>query len=174
MARTARPSARSRPKPDPQPAPDPLKRGRGQPTDYDPSFCHEVVEASDRGYSLTGFAGLIGVSRRTITNWMDTHPEFLAAVEIAKAVRAAAYEGKAWDVASGNGGPGAAQMIQFTLKNLAPDEYADTQNHRLSGANGGPIQTVDLTRATDDQLAALEAVFGPLAAAGGDAGADQD
>lgn len=48
-----------------------------------------------------------------------------------------------------------------------------TQSHEHTGAGGGPIQTVDLTKATDEQLAALEAVFGPLAAAGGDAEDDQ-
>lgn len=37
-----------------------------------------------------------------------------------------------------------------------------------TGANGGPIQTVDLTNASEEQLAALEAIFGPLAGASGD------
>ncbi len=46
------------------------------------------------------------------------------------------------------------------------------QSHEIAGANGGPIQHVDLSRATDEQLAALAALFGPLAAAG--AAADGD
>ncbi len=48
-----------------------------------------------------------------------------------------------------------------------------TQSHEHTGRGGGPISTVDLTKATDEQIAALEAVFGPLAAAGGDDAADQ-
>ena len=47
------------------------------------------------------------------------------------------------------------------------------QSHEHTGANGGPIQTVDLTKATDEQLAALEAIFGPLAGAGDDDAGDQ-
>jgi phage terminase small subunit len=48
------------------------------------------------------------------------------------------------------------------------------QRHQHSGANGGPIQTVDLTNMSDDDLNRLEALFGPLAgAAGGDDEADQ-
>jgi hypothetical protein len=43
----------------------------------------------------------------------------------------------------------------------------------LTGRGGGPITTVDLTKASDEQLAALEAIFGPLAAAGSDDGGDQ-
>ncbi len=38
----------------------------------------------------------------------------------------------------------------------------------ISGPDGGPIQTVDLTNMTEEQLNALEAIFGPLATGGGD------
>jgi hypothetical protein len=43
---------------------------------------------------------------------------------------------------------------------------------RHQGPNGGPVQTIDLSKATDEQLAALEALFGPLALAGDDDAAD--
>ncbi|MCC8945985.1 hypothetical protein H8A97_12970 [Bradyrhizobium sp. Arg62] len=43
----------------------------------------------------------------------------------------------------------------------------------LTGKNGGPIQTIDLSKATDEQLAALEALFGPLALTANDDGSDQ-
>jgi hypothetical protein len=44
------------------------------------------------------------------------------------------------------------------------------QAHHISGPDGGPIQTMDLTDKTDEQLEVLAAVLGPLAlAAGGDA-----
>lgn len=43
----------------------------------------------------------------------------------------------------------------------------------ITGPGGGPIQTVDLTNATDEQIAALESLFGRLAVASGDAGGDQ-
>lgn len=145
----------------------------GRPTDYDPSYCDLMVASMRQGLSVHGFAGIVGVSQRTIYNWIDRHPEFAAAAQIGQAVRTAAYEGKAWDVANGTGGPGASTMIQFMLRNIAPEHYADTQHHRHAGPNGGPIQTVDLTSATDEQLSALAALFGPLAAAGGDDGADK-
>ena len=41
-----------------------------------------------------------------------------------------------------------------------------------SGAKGGQSFTIDLTNATDEQLATLESLFGPLAGAGGDDGRD--
>lgn len=38
----------------------------------------------------------------------------------------------------------------------------------ISGPNGGPIQTVDLTNVSADDLNRLEALFGPLAGGPGD------
>jgi hypothetical protein len=42
-----------------------------------------------------------------------------------------------------------------------------------SGPRGGPIQTVDLTKLSDDDLARLEDIFGPLAGPGDDDAPDQ-
>jgi hypothetical protein len=45
------------------------------------------------------------------------------------------------------------------------------QSHEHTGRDGGPLQTFDLTHASDDDLKRLEAFIGPLAiAAGSDAG----
>lgn len=46
--------------------------------------------------------------------------------------------------------------------NKMQGSYAPAK-HQHSGANGGPIQHIDLTNATEEQLDALEALFGPLA-----------
>jgi len=67
-----------------------------------------------------------------------------------------------WDAAAG------------IAKDAAPYMHPRLASMQHSGPNGGPIQTVDLTKASDDDLARLEALFGPLAgAAGGDAEGDQ-
>lgn len=42
------------------------------------------------------------------------------------------------------------------------------EKHRHAGPNGGPIQHVDLTNLSPDDLDRLEALFGPLAGAAGD------
>jgi phage terminase small subunit len=41
-----------------------------------------------------------------------------------------------------------------------------------TGRNGGPIQTVDLTKLSGDELDQLESIFGPLAGSGDDDAAD--
>ncbi len=48
-----------------------------------------------------------------------------------------------------------------------------SQSHEHTGAGGGPITTLDLTKATDEQIAAIEAIFGPLAESGDGDGGDQ-
>lgn len=57
--------------------------------------------------------------------------------------------------------------------NKMAGSYAPAKRE-LSGPGGGPIPVVDLSKATDDQLATLEAFFGPLALAGGDDEGDTD
>jgi hypothetical protein len=49
--------------------------------------------------------------------------------------------------------------------------FCHTRAIEHSGPNRGPITTLDLTSATDEQISALEAIFGPLAESGdGDEG----
>ena len=47
------------------------------------------------------------------------------------------------------------------------------QSHQHTGPAGGPIQTMDVTNLSDEQLAALEAAFGGLAD-GPDGAAEED
>jgi transcriptional regulator with XRE-family HTH domain len=58
----------------------------GRPTDYKPEYCELAY-----GYTLLGatqeeVAGLLGVTRRTIGNWADSHPEFARALEQGRTV----------------------------------------------------------------------------------------
>jgi len=51
--------------------------------------------------------------------------------------------------------------------NKMQGSYAPTKQEH-TGRGGGPIQTVDLTNVSEEQLNALEAIFGPLATGSGD------
>lgn len=50
------------------------------------------------------------------------------------------------------------------------------QGHQHAGEDGGPIRaiTADLSKATNEQLDALESIFGPLATAATDDGGDPE
>jgi hypothetical protein len=53
-------------------------------------------------------------------------------------------------------------------KAAAPYVHPKLASMQHSGPRGGPIQTVDLTKLSDDDLARLEDIFGPLAGPGDD------
>jgi len=118
----------------------------GRPSLYKPEYCEEIINSAKQGFSLTGFAGQIGVSRRTITEWAEQHPEFSLAVTQAKAAAAASWERRAINIGDGNGGPGAAGMVQFALKNLGADDWQDKITNEHTGKDGGAIQITDETR----------------------------
>jgi hypothetical protein len=112
------------------------KPAAGRPTKYDTAYCDAVIQHCRDGYSLTSFAGTIGVSRRTLSNWAEANPEFAGALDVAKAIASHWWEERARGVADGKGGPGAASMCQFVLKNLAGDDFTD----RREVTYGGSVQ----------------------------------
>lgn len=55
-----------------------------RPTDYDPEYCERVVELGREGESVVGIAADLGVSKQTVYNWQEKHPEFLDAMTRAR------------------------------------------------------------------------------------------
>lgn len=126
------------------------KRPVGRPTKYEPRFCDEVMADMAEGYSLTAFAGKIGVSRGTLNEWAEAHPEFSEAVSRAKAARLRKWEALGLGVAAnGSGGPGAATVIVFGLKNMGDDEWTAPDKVEHSG-RVDTVTTVELV-GPDDQ-----------------------
>lgn len=109
----------------------------GRPTKYDPSYCQAVIDAGKQGFSLTAFAGQIGVCRDTISEWMKVHEDFSLAVKQHGAARTLKLEG---DLLTAETGPTVTSRI-FALKNAAPAEWRDKIVNEHSGPNGEPIQT---------------------------------
>lgn len=135
----------------------------GRPSTYSPAYCEEVITFCGEGYSLTGFAGEIGVTRQCISEWMRVHPEFFVAANKAKAKRAMWWESRARDVAEKGGPGGQATMVIFGLKNHAPDDYSDTTKHELTGKDGAPIEM-----SVEDKRAAATAILDAAFGAAGD------
>ncbi len=53
----------------------------GAPTKYDPSYCEKVLQFIGGGRDVLEFSKEIGVTRKTIYNWRDKHPEFCEALK---------------------------------------------------------------------------------------------
>lgn len=105
----------------------------GRPTKYDPAYCEQVIAAGDENLSLTAFAGLIGVARSTINEWMGEHPEFEAAVAVHKAKRTLCLERAGNTIIREGGGQGSSTLVIFGLKNVDPDEWRDRREVEHSG-----------------------------------------
>jgi hypothetical protein len=93
----------------------------GRPSKYDPAFCNEVEDFMGQGFSRIAAAGHIGVCYDTLTNWMESHPEFFHAVKRGQAKRAIFLER---GLLAAETGPQVTSRI-FALKNAAPDEWKD-------------------------------------------------
>lgn len=109
----------------------------GRPTGYDPDYCEQAREFIAQGFSLTAFAGHLGVSRQTVYNWADQYPEFLDAVKTGQAGGVLWWERRNKEFAAT--GEGNATAIIFGLKNRAADEWRDVSRTEHTGADGGPV-----------------------------------
>ena len=78
-----------------------------------------------KGHSIAGFAGEIGVGRRTVFDWATTYPEFSAALEIATPKAVLFWEQKLIECAEN--GKGNVTACIFGLKNRAHEDWRDVQ-----------------------------------------------
>ena len=104
-------------------------RSAGRPTKYDPDYCEQVLEVMGTGLSLTAFAGVVGVARSTINEWLLAHPDFAAAVRVGQAKRVYYLERSMLD---GDIGARITSRI-FALKNADPEEWRDRRELEHSG-----------------------------------------
>ena len=66
---------------------------QGAPTKYKPEYCELVVEMATEGASFTEFRAKIGnVTRQTLHNWKEAHPDFLDAYTRAQVAGEAYWE----------------------------------------------------------------------------------
>jgi hypothetical protein len=129
---------------------------KGRPTSYKPTYCNEAVEYLAQGYSLTAFAGEIGVCRDSVYNWMDTHPDFFDAIKKGRAKGQATWEKRLASMAIEGGGN--ATAIIFAMKNLYQDDWREKQTLEHTGKDGGPIEqavTLDPSKLSSETLEEL-------------------
>ena len=153
------------------------RRSVGRPTKYTKGLCAQVEAEMAKGYSLTAFAGIIGVDRDTITEWARVHPEFSLSVRRAKAKRLLQWERAAMKVASSGGGPGTATVIVFGLKNMGGGEWADKSEVKNTGALGS-YDVAKLAGLSIEELRAFEETLARIASGAapplGDPGGDRE
>lgn len=118
---------------------EPTKKKLGRPFTYRKEMCDRVIELGKKGKSITQIAAALGVSRKTVYQWVgeDGHPEFAEAMEIART------ESQNWweDVAQErmiSGEPWNSATWIFNMKNRFG--WRDKTEH--SGDPQKPVQVV--------------------------------
>jgi len=121
---------------------DTPKRGRGQPTKYDPAYCDQVVEWGKQGYSREMIAGELDVSWNTLINWMEANPDFLAALETAKMHEMIYFEkiGIQYMVERPQGDKLNTSIWSRSLAARFPQKYRENTKVEVTGKNDGAIQ----------------------------------
>lgn len=121
----------------------------GRPTLYKPEYCTEIIEHMKKGFSMESFAGKIGVCTDSIYAWRDVHEEFSEAIKSGKAASRYWWEDRLVQTVD-NPKEMNATSVYFALK--CRFGYKETQAVEHSGPDGKPIETVNKSELTDEQL----------------------
>jgi transposase-like protein len=127
----------------------------GRPTDYDEQAMREAVESTiETGATVAQIAKACGVHAAQVYRWQDEHPEFRETIARARAVADAPAENALYKAVL----KGDVNAAKWWLINRQRKEWTDSQKVELSGPDGAPIQTAQVT---DEQLADIIARYLP-------------
>ena len=111
-------------------------------------------------------AAALKISKRTLIRKLKADP-YKALWEDGKANGRQLVKRRGFALMELNNSAGVQAWIHQTKMILG---YSDKQAVELTGKNGGPVQTIDLSKLTNDQIDQLERIATSLTAAGGFAG----
>jgi hypothetical protein len=120
----------------------------GRPTKYKREMCDRLKDPTvmAAGATLASIAQVCEVTIPTVQNWMDTKPEFLAAVKEARdIVDDSAESSMLKAIRSGNV---TAQI--FWLCNRRRDRWQHVQRVEHTGEGGGAITIAELVRGASE------------------------
>ena len=107
----------------------PRSRGKhpgGRPTDYHPGYGEQLIEHCRDGLSFESFAGLIGISSKTLWAWAQEHEEFSRAKGVAYAQSRLWWERVGIQIVLGKGAKKmSAPTWIYTMKCRFPDEWRE-------------------------------------------------
>lgn len=137
-----------------------------RPTSYKPEFSEQAEKLCKLGATDIELADFFGISDRTIYRWQAQFPEFCRSLKAGKETSDERVERSLYHKAVGytfdsekvfqfqgeivrtktrEHVPPDTTAAIFWLKNRRPVEWRDRQQHELTGANGGPIQTEEMS-----------------------------
>ena len=115
----------------------------GRPSLYDPAYCDKVVELGALGKSVEQLSSNLGVSLRTMYTWRDAYPEFLHALDEAKAAEQTWWEdqAQAYMLEHKDGAKLNASIWSRSMAARFPKKYRESVKQEITGENGAPLLT---------------------------------
>jgi len=160
---------------------------KGRPSAYKPEYCEQAYKLCLLGATDKEMADFFRVSEVTVNAWKKAHPDFLKSITRGKTIadanvaeklyhRALGYSHDAVKIFMPAGAdkpvyapyterfPPDTPAASLWLRNRQGGKWRDKQDHEVSGKNGGPIQTEDVSALTPveraQRLAAILAARG--------------
>ncbi len=152
---------------------------RGRPTIFSEEIATQVCTRIASGETVANICERDGMpTRDTFYRWKREKPGFSDKVTRAREERLEADRERLQELADMALNPDGLDHNRLNTAINAIDKAArltapKTQRHEITGRGGGPVQHIDLSNASDEQLDALESLFGPLAASGSNDESDQ-
>lgn len=127
----------------------------GRPSLYDPAYCEQVIEWGKEGKSKAWMASRLGVTRMTLTNWADEHPEFLDAMAQSAEHAQSWWEDAGQDhmlMAPGQGTFNASVWSRSMAARF-PADWREKSEQTVSGPDGAPLISVITRKIVDTKPA---------------------
>lgn len=138
-----------------------------RPVKYSPELAATICARLSSGLSMRRLCRRDDMPHRaTIFKWIAIYPDFRTEYMRALEARGCSYGEQVEEIAqrvlAGELAPDVARVaidaLKWTAGRMAPKVYGDRVAHEHTGKDGGPIQHVDLSKLSDDQLAQLEGI----------------
>jgi alkylated DNA nucleotide flippase Atl1 len=152
---------------------------RGRPTDFEQTLADVICARMQAGESLRAICKSDDMpAESTVRAWsVANHQGFHAQYTRAREAQMDALAEDLIEIADEKDADTQRARLRvdtrkWLMSKIAPKRFGDRTHHELTGRDGGPIKTQDLSRLTDEQLFALNAILGTVADAGGSEGGD--
>lgn len=152
------------------------KKPTGRPSDFTRGIADTICERLADGESLRSICrGADMPNKATVFRWLSANQSFSDQYARARETQADSLADDVTDIADRTDLEANDKRVRIDARKwlagkLRPKKYGDKVALVGGGKGDSPIQTLDLTKATDDQLAKLETIIEAIANPGADQG----
>ncbi len=116
--------------------------GAGRPSEFRPEYCAIAENVLANGESKAAVCAELEISKQTLYDWQDMHPEFKEAIEIGL------YKSQRdWEAIGRNAALGGVDKFPqsswiFTMKNRFRDDYAEEKKEDKQDAAASLLENI--------------------------------